>query len=174
MDPAFAGPEVQYIELNAAQPAPIQQSPVAPIFKVDAALAGAVTGDVFNLYVLDFVSVWRQGENGAFTTAPGAFLDTGGDAVPDGTMTMYGPDPDLPIPVPPAAFEVDFIDGPGRIVVVACYPDCTLDGALTVPDFGCFQTAFVAGNPYADCTADGTLSVADFGCFQTVFVAGCP
>ena len=55
-----------------------------------------------------------------------------------------------------------------------CYPDCNLDGALTVADFGCFQTAFVAGNMYADCNGDGALTVPDFGCFQTKFVAGCP
>ena len=56
----------------------------------------------------------------------------------------------------------------------ACYPDCNGDGALTVADFGCFQTRFVAGDPYADCNGDGSLTVADFGCFQTGFVAGCP
>ena len=55
-----------------------------------------------------------------------------------------------------------------------CYPDCTGDGALTVADFGCFQTKFVVGDPYADCNGSGTLTVADFGCFQTLFVAGCP
>ncbi len=55
-----------------------------------------------------------------------------------------------------------------------CYPDCTADGALTVADFGCFQTKFVAADPYADCNADGALTVADFGCFQTTFVTGCP
>ncbi len=55
-----------------------------------------------------------------------------------------------------------------------CYPDCTLDGTLTVADFGCFQTKFVAGDPYADCNGVGGLTVADFGCFQTKFVAGCP
>ncbi|MFM9994259.1 MAG: hypothetical protein ACKVU4_00500 [Phycisphaerales bacterium] len=56
----------------------------------------------------------------------------------------------------------------------ACYADCNTDGALTVADFGCFQTAFVLADPYADCTADGSLTVADFGCFQTAFVIGCP
>ena len=56
----------------------------------------------------------------------------------------------------------------------ACYPDCTGDGALTVADFGCFQTKFVQGDPYADCNADGSHTVADFGCFQTKFVLGCP
>ena len=55
-----------------------------------------------------------------------------------------------------------------------CYADCNADGSLTVADFGCFQTKFVAADPYADCNADGSLTVADFGCFQTKFVAGCP
>ena len=55
-----------------------------------------------------------------------------------------------------------------------CYPDCNGDGALSVADFGCFQTRFVLNDPYADCTGDGSLSVADFGCFQTGFVVGCP
>ena len=55
-----------------------------------------------------------------------------------------------------------------------CYPDCNGSGTLNVADFGCFQTKFVAGDPYADCNADGSLTVADFGCFQTRFVAGCP
>ncbi len=57
---------------------------------------------------------------------------------------------------------------------VTCYPDCNADGSLTVADFGCFQTKFVAGDPYADCTQGGGLTVADFGRFQTKFVAGCP
>jgi hypothetical protein len=55
-----------------------------------------------------------------------------------------------------------------------CYPDCNGVGGLTIADFGCFQTAFVAGNPYADCNGVGGLTIADFGCFQTAFVAGCP
>ena len=55
-----------------------------------------------------------------------------------------------------------------------CYPDCNADGALTVADFGCFQTEFVTGDPHADCNGDGLLTVADFGCFQTSFVSGCP
>ncbi len=55
-----------------------------------------------------------------------------------------------------------------------CHPDCNNDGDLTVADFGCFQTKFVAQDPYADCNADGNFTVADFGCFQTKFVQGCP
>ena len=58
--------------------------------------------------------------------------------------------------------------------VGGCYPDCNGSGTLTVADFGCFQTQFVAGNMYADCNGSGNLTVADFGCFQTQFVAGCP
>jgi sugar lactone lactonase YvrE len=60
-----------------------------------------------------------------------------------------------------------FMDSP-------CYPDCNGSGTLTVADFGCFQTKFVAGDPYADCNGDGQRTVADFGCFQTKFVQGCP
>ncbi len=55
-----------------------------------------------------------------------------------------------------------------------CYPDCTEDEVLTIADFACFQTAFVAGDPYADCNNTGGLTIADFGCFQTAFVKGCP
>ncbi len=55
-----------------------------------------------------------------------------------------------------------------------CYADCNADSMLTVADFGCFQTRFVAGDPYADCNGVGGLTIADFGCFQTRFVAGCP
>ncbi len=57
---------------------------------------------------------------------------------------------------------------------IVCYPDCNASGTLTVADFGCFQTKFVAGDPYADCNGDGVRTVADFGCFQTKFVSGCP
>ena len=76
------------------------------------------------------------------------------------------------------AFKALFNDNTIAVMTVSlgegCYPDCNTDGALTVADFGCFQSRFVAGDPYADCNADGTLNVADFGCFQTRFVAGCP
>ncbi len=54
-----------------------------------------------------------------------------------------------------------------------CIADCNADGVQTISDFGCFQTQFVAGNPYADCNLDGQQTIADFGCFQTAFVAGC-
>ncbi len=62
----------------------------------------------------------------------------------------------------------------GNPVPCDCYPDCNAMGGLTVADFACFQTKFVAGDPYADCNGVGGLTIADFGCFQTKFVAGCP
>ncbi len=64
--------------------------------------------------------------------------------------------------------------GVGALGAPVCYANCTGEGPLTVADFGCFQTRFVAGDPYADCNGDAALTVADFGCFQTNFVAGCP
>ncbi len=60
------------------------------------------------------------------------------------------------------------------VVPRLCKPDFNSDCALTIADFGSFQTAFVAGEPRADYNGDGSLTVADFGAFQTGFVAGCP
>ncbi len=59
-------------------------------------------------------------------------------------------------------------------ITIICYPDCDASGALTIADFGCFQSKFVAQDPYADCNQGGTFTIADFGCFQGKFVAGCP
>ncbi len=58
-------------------------------------------------------------------------------------------------------------------VVPRCKPDFSADCALTIADFGAFQTAFVAGEPRADYNGDGQLTIADFGAFQTGFVSGC-
>ncbi len=176
MDRAFDGPEVQYVEFNAPAPAIIQSTPAAAIFAADIHLSGAAAGDVFEFYILDFVSVWTGGAHGAFTTGVGLQLDTGGDAVPDLTRTLMGFDPDAPVPVPPAAYPVDFVDGgPGpATVMVLCYPDCNADGLLNLADFGCFQTKFALGDPYADCNGDALLNLADFGCFQSKFAIACP
>ena len=54
-----------------------------------------------------------------------------------------------------------------------CYADCDGDGALTILDFVCFQTAFVNGDPYADCDGDNAFTILDFVCYQTAFQAGC-
>ncbi len=93
-------------------------------------------------------SVFALGVDGDMLVAGGEFTTVGGQ--PSHHWARWG------CPTPP------------------CYPDCNADGALTVADFGCFQTQFVLGDPYADCNADGVLTVADFGCFQTKFVLGCP
>ncbi len=55
----------------------------------------------------------------------------------------------------------------------ACYPDCDLDGGLTIDDFICFQTLFALNDPAADCDADTILTIDDFICFQTLFAIGC-
>jgi hypothetical protein len=75
---------------------------------------------------------------------------------------------------PPGGDENGILAFFDNVTLSGCYPDCNLDTVLTVLDFGCFQTKFVAGDTYADCNADGQLTVTDFGCFQTKFVAGCP
>ncbi len=108
---------------------------------------------------------------GMFADGPGGSgnfhtltMDTGTPGQKVGTLTITSDAPDEPVRVVTLRGDV----------VAACYPDCTLDGSLTVADFGCFQTKFVAGDPYSDCNADQQLTIADFGCFQTEFVAGCP
>ncbi len=111
MDKGLAGPEVHYVEFGAEQTAAIPAAPAAPIFRVDIELSGAVAGDVFRFHLADFVSIWTNGEHGAFSTAGPMTLDSGGDAVPDGTQTLYGTDADAAVPLPPAAFQVDFVDG---------------------------------------------------------------
>ncbi len=57
----------------------------------------------------------------------------------------------------------------------ACYPDCNNSGGLSIADFICFQSEYVANNlAYADCNNSGGLSIADFICFQAEYIAGCP
>lgn len=106
---AFAGPEVQYLEWGAQQPAIIPADPAGPLFTIDIMLDGAQPGDTFDFYLVDFAAV--EGPGGAFCTQGPLSLDTGGDAVADGTQTLHGVDPDVPVEVPPGAFYVDFVDG---------------------------------------------------------------
>ena len=139
LDPSFAGPEVQYVENGAASVAPIPSAPVTPILTADIVLTNATAGDVFDFYLLDYVVVWSEGAGGAFSTQGFLTLDTGGDAVPDGTQTIHGVDPDTPIPVPPAAFLVDYVDGPPgggpATVTVLQLGDIDGDGEVGVLDF---------------------------------------
>jgi hypothetical protein len=60
------------------------------------------------------------------------------------------------------------------VLDVECYADCNRDGALSLSDFGCFQTRFALADPYCDCNEDQQINLADFGCFQTRFALGCP
>ncbi len=60
------------------------------------------------------------------------------------------------------------------VIPIACYADCNHDLALTIADFGCFQTKFVQAHPFGDCNRDGVFAVADFACYQSAFVLGCP
>lgn len=55
-----------------------------------------------------------------------------------------------------------------------CAADCDGSGSLSVADFTCFRTRYLAGDPRADCTGDGALSVADFTCFRSAYLEGCP
>ncbi len=139
MDPGFVGPEVQYVEGGAEQPAAIPATADAPIFTVDIALDGAEAGDVFDFYLLDFVVVWSQGIGGALSTRGQLTLDSGGDTVADATQTIYGVDPDVALPVPPAVFAVDYIDGPpeGGPATITVVPlgDLDGDGVVGINDF---------------------------------------
>jgi hypothetical protein len=137
LDQGFAGPEVQYVEGGAGAPSLIGPPPGAPVFTVDVVLEDADGGDIFDFYLLDFVTVWSGGVAGAFSTTGPLTLDTGGDAVPDLTRTLYGIDPDAAIPVPPAAYLVDYVDGglipgPARILVVPIVSIDSADGGAPV------------------------------------------
>jgi hypothetical protein len=168
LDPGFAGPEVQYLEFGAETPAVIPGDPVAPIFTAAITLDGARRGDRFDFHLLDFVTVWSGGGHGAFSTqGPEVTLDTGGDAVPDGTRTIYGTDPDEPVPVPPAAFLVNYIDGPPAggpavIEIVSAAGDADGDGDADLEDLLAVLSAW---GPCADCPEDfdddGTVDFRD-------------
>ncbi len=171
-DPLFAGPEVQYAEGGFDQPGPvvIPKTPVA-IFEADASLADARAGDVFALYVGDMVTVWAPG-HGAFSVAAARTLDTGGDAVPDGTPTVAGVDGDRPIPVPPAGYEVDYVDGPGGAwIMVVDFGDADADGDVDLADLAGFSACFTGeegGSVGRACAAydfngDGRIDLADHG-----------
>ncbi len=105
---------------------------------------------------------WNTIDGGGGVSSGGGFELIGAIGQPDAGTASGG------------VFEVagGFLGGSGG--PPPCYPDCNGVGGLTIADFGCFQTKFVAGDPYANCNGVGGLTIADFGCFQTKFVAGCP
>ncbi len=159
LDPAFEGPEVQYVEGGSATPAVIPNQPSGPIFTVDITLDGAQPGDRFSFYLFDFISVWlgSGAQGGAFSTqGPVVTLDTGGDAVPDGTVSIYGVDADKAVPVPPAAFLVDYRDGPANggpavVEVVPAPGDLDADGLIGASDLAILLGSWGACD---DCPAD--------------------
>lgn len=176
----FAGPEVQYLEYNAASPAPIAHAPVVPVFLATINLNAAHADDVFEFHLLDVVAANWSGAHGAFTSANGHYLDSGGDVTPDGTPTVFGIDPDVPVPVPPAAFAVDLSYGdpgqnetPARIIIDYCGADFDRDGFVTGVDFDLFVAAFEAGETSADFDSDGFLTGVDFDRYVQAFEAGC-
>jgi hypothetical protein len=135
---AFAGAEVQYIELGSGQAAIISAQPSGPAFTVNVSLVQPAVGDVFRFYLFDVVAAAFSG--GAFSTqAPVNSLDSGGDVVPDGTPAVSGIDSDPPAPVPPASFYVDYIDGPvtgggATITIEPVLGDANGDCAVNVDD----------------------------------------
>jgi hypothetical protein len=171
-DPGFVGPETHYLEFGAETPAIIPAEPSGPVFTADIFLEGAQMGDRFAFYLVDFVAVWNSGgEHGAFSTqGPNMTLDTGGDVVPDGTETIYGVDPDMALPVPPASFYVDYIDGPlegggAAIEVVAKSADLNGDGVVNTPDLLALLAAWGPCPDPPECPADldgdGVVGTAD-------------
>jgi hypothetical protein len=111
----FEGPEVQYFETGdfGAEPGMIAASPIAPVLTVDIEFANAAAGDRFHFYLGDKTAEWQAGANGAFSSGDVNTLESGGDACPDQTSTLSGLDSDAAVPVPPALYAVDYVDGQG-------------------------------------------------------------
>lgn len=113
---AFDGPEVHYLEWGADSAAAIASNP-PPVFTLQIEYRDALPCDTFDFYLVDYVTICGSfppgfPQAGAFSTAGFNSLDTGGDALPDGTLTVEGLDPDGGVSIPPAAFAVDYVDGP--------------------------------------------------------------
>lgn len=176
----FSGPEVHYLEYNAPSPAILSHAPVTPVFLATISLTATQINDVFDFHLLDVVAANWSGAYGAFTSANAVYLDSGGDVTPDGTQTVFGIDPDFPVPVPPAAFSVDLSYGeptqnlnPARIFIVPCAADFDADGFVTGLDFDLFVAAFESGQSTADFDADGFVTGADFDLYVAAYESGC-
>lgn len=172
---AFPGPEIQYYELGANTDAPLPGVPVAPAFTAEVHLEDASAGDEFAFALADNVVLWTEGRNGAFSTRDMFSLDTGGDAVPDGTPTVIGLDGDAALPAPPAAYLVDYIDGVDRpaAIIVRCPTDFNADGLVDTRDVLGFLNAWVIRDPRADFNQDGTINTQDVLAFLNTWNTGC-
>ncbi len=164
-------------------------STLLPEFKPSAIALDIPGGKIYwTDYVVDVVQRSNlDGSNIETLFSAGANKNPGGIALDLKAGKIYwGQDDDVMLHV--ASIRRMNLDGSNQETIIsdlgsvndlalvddACYPDCNGVGGLTIADFGCFQTRFVAGDPYADCNGVGGLTIADFGCFQTRFVAGCP
>jgi hypothetical protein len=109
----FKGPEVQYFETGdfGAEPGMIAVDPIAPVLTADIEFFNATAGDRFHFYLGDKTAQWQAGAYGAFSSRDVNALESGGDACPDQTSTLTGVDSDAAVPVPPALYPVDYIDG---------------------------------------------------------------
>ncbi|MEW6249687.1 MAG: hypothetical protein AB1716_03510 [Planctomycetota bacterium] len=181
LEKAFLGPEVQYIEFGAAQPALIPAVPGRPVFTARVVLRGPQSPKEFPFYLADFVTIWQFGRAGAFSThASLNTLDTGGDVVPDQTRTRNGTDLDTPQPVPPASFYVDYVDGPitggGARIRIAPRGDVNCDRRVNFDDINPFVLALTAPAGFAeafpscridlaDCNGDGRVDFDDINPF---------
>lgn len=146
LDPMFTGPEIQYIEVSSvpAKPAPISAQGADAVFYVDITIANGRPRDSFRFFLGDLVALWMPGQ-GSFSTQGRLSLDTGGDADADLTETVAGLDADAGVPVPPAAYRVDFIDGPGGATIkLGCglFGDVNADNVVDLLDIFCVLDGF--------------------------------
>lgn len=184
--PGFDGPELTYLELGGAGPAPIPAVPAGPILRATATVADARPGDAFRFYLVDVANRWRGGEGGAFSTRGAFSLDTGGDSVPDGSRSIYGIDADAGVPVPPAAYAVDLIDGSagaGATIRVVPLGDLNCDGLVNNFDVDPFVLALTNPPEYAtahpgcdiwgaDANRDGAINNFDIDAFVALLMEG--
>jgi hypothetical protein len=173
--PVFDGGEIHYLEVGASAPALVSPPPTPPVCTVTVALGNAHPGDQFRFFLLDYVTVWSGGTNGAFSVSgPVNTLDAGGDYEPDQTLTTMGFDPDKFIPSPPAPFIVDYIDGldnigGGAVIYILPKPgDITGDNVTSVPDllevinhWGRCPSPNLGGECPADLDGDDQIGVGD-------------
>jgi hypothetical protein len=173
---SFDGPEVQYLEFGGQTATIAPDRP--PVFTATIFLAEASACDEFGFHLLDATAVMFSADHGAFSTAQYA-LDTGGDAVPDGTLTRWGVDPDDPVPVPPAAYLVDYVDGPATggpaMIRITFAGDIDLDRDVDLSDLAILLSGFgCTVHPCnGDLDSDGDTDLSDLTLLLSNFGSAC-